>query len=202
MISAMTVESPSALDPRAARSRAAMLDAARKLLVAEGWDSITHAKVAAAAGVGRATVYRHWPTTTELRLEAASLEADSARPLHTGDLRADVIAELRGLRFALTERGLKPLLLLITERATYDEEFRKIRQQLHQRGVGPIRTVLRDAVRRGDLHENVDIDEMLSLLAGPIIFEIIMRDRPFPDRRISALADLVLTSHGYDFASH
>jgi AcrR family transcriptional regulator len=174
-----------------------MLDAARKLLVAEGWDSITHAKVAAAAGIGRATVYRHWPTTTELRIEAASLEADATRPVHTGDLRVDVIAELRGLRFALTDRGLKPLLLLITERATYDEEFRKIRQQLHQRGVGPMRAVLREAARRGDLHANVDVDEMLSLLAGPIVFEIVMRDRAFPDRRISALADMVLTAHGY-----
>jgi AcrR family transcriptional regulator len=197
MILRMTAEAPSALDPRAARSRIAMLDAARKMLVAEGWDSITHMKVAAAAGVGRATAYRHWPTTTELRLEAASLETESTRPVHTGDVRVDVIAELRGLRSALTERGLKPLLLLITERATYDEEFRKIRQQLHKRGVGPIRAVLRDAVRRGDLHTHVDVDEMLSLLAGPIIFEIVMRDRAFPDRRISALADMVLTAHGH-----
>jgi AcrR family transcriptional regulator len=174
-----------------------MLDASRKLLVTEGWDSITHAKVAAAAGVGRATVYRHWPTTIELGLEAASLEAESSRPLHTGDLRADVIAELRDLRSALTDRGLKPLLLLITQRATYDEEFRKIRQQLLQRGAGPIRALLREAVRSGELRANVDVDELLSLLAGPIIYEIVLRDRPFPDRRIASLADLILNSHGY-----
>jgi AcrR family transcriptional regulator len=174
-----------------------MLNAARRLLVTQGWDSITHAKVAAAAGVGRATAYRHWPTTMELGLEAASLEVESARPAHTGDLRTDMMAELRELRSALTDRGLKPLMLLITERATYDEEFRKVRQQLLQRGVGPLRTVLRSAARGGELHADVDVDEMLSLLAGPIIYEIVMRDRPFADRRISALADLVLASHGY-----
>jgi hypothetical protein len=60
-----------------------------------------------------------------------------------------------------------------------------------------MRAVLREAARRGDLHANVDVDEMLSLLAGPIVFEIVMRDRAFPDRRISALADMVLTAHGH-----
>ncbi len=175
-----------------------MLDAARNLLVTEGWDSITHATVAAAAGVGRATAYRHWSTTSELRLEAASLEAESSHPVHIGDLRVDVIAELRELKTALTERGLKPLLLLITERAIHDDEFRKIRQQLLQRGVGPMRTLLRDAVRGGELSDKADVDEMLSLLAGPIIYEIVMRDRSFADRRICELADLVLTSHGYE----
>jgi AcrR family transcriptional regulator len=193
----MTSESVSERDPRAVRSRSAMVDAARKLLVTEGWDSITHAKVAAAAGVGRATAYRHWPTTIELGLEAASLEAESAQPVPTGDLRADIIAELRELRSALTERGLKPLMLLITERATYDEEFRKVRQRLMQRGVGPMRALLRNAVSVGDLRANVNADEMLSMLAGPIIYEIVMRERSFPDRRILALVDLVLAAHGY-----
>ncbi len=171
-----------------------MLNAARKLLITEGWDSVTHAKVAAAAGVGRATAYRHWSTTTELALEAASLEAESARPPHTGNLRVDVIAELCELRSALTDRGLKPLMLLITERAAHDEEFRNIRKQLTKRGAGPIRSVLRDAVRRGELRKDSDVDEVISLLVGPIVYEIVMRDRTFPDRRIAALADLVLSS--------
>jgi AcrR family transcriptional regulator len=172
-----------------------MLNAARKLLITEGWDSVTHAKVSAAAGVGRATAYRHWSTTTELALEAASLDAESAHPPHTGNLQVDVIAELRELRSSLTERGLKSLMLLVTERAAHDEEFRIIRQQLTKRGTGPIRSVLRDAVRRGELRKDSDVDEMVSLLVGPIIYEIVMRDRTFPDRRIVALADLVLSSH-------
>ncbi|MGL5824445.1 MAG: TetR/AcrR family transcriptional regulator [Nocardioides sp.] len=191
----MSLKSGLGLDPRATRTRAAMVEAARVLLVTEGWDSITHAKVSAAAGVGRATAYRHWPTTTELAVEAATLEAESSQFPPTGDLRTDVVAALREFRFALTERGLKPLLLLITERATYDEEFRSVREQLHQRGVGPIRTVLGEAIRRGDLREGVEIDELLSLLAGPLIYEIVMHDRSFSDDRIAALADLVLYAH-------
>jgi AcrR family transcriptional regulator len=193
----MSSSSTKALDPRAARSRTAMLDAARRLLVNEGWDSITHARVAEAAGVGRATAYRHWPTATELALEAASLEAEESHPAKTGNLRTDLIAELRNLRTSLTDRGLKPLLLLITERATYNDEFKHVRRELHQRGVGPVRSLLRDAIRCGDLHKKADVDEMISLLAGPIMYEIVMFDRPFPDRRITSITDSVLRDNGY-----
>jgi Transcriptional regulator len=49
-----------ATDPRAARSREAILAAAFDLLAREGPGAITHQRVAQQAGVGRATVYRHW----------------------------------------------------------------------------------------------------------------------------------------------
>jgi AcrR family transcriptional regulator len=185
------------LDPRAARSKIAMLAAARRLLVTQGWDSVTHARVAEAAGVGRATVYRHWPTANALALEAASLEVEESSPPKTGDLRTDLNAELRYLCFALTHRGLKPLLLLLTERATYNVEFNQIRQQLHSRGVGPIRAVLGEAIRRKELDRNVDVDELISMLAGPIIYEIVMVNRPFSDRRIDELTDSLLRDYGY-----
>ena len=54
------------VDPRQARSRKAMLDAARELLAREGPAAVTHQRVARQAGVGRATVYRHWPRPEQL----------------------------------------------------------------------------------------------------------------------------------------
>ncbi len=46
-----------------------MLDAARELLAREGPDAVTHQRVARQAGVGRATVYRHWPRREQLVLD-------------------------------------------------------------------------------------------------------------------------------------
>ncbi|GIE76475.1 TetR family transcriptional regulator [Actinoplanes philippinensis] len=54
------------LDPRAARSRARIVDAAVALMSESGPESLTFAVVAERAGVGRATVYRHWPTVDAL----------------------------------------------------------------------------------------------------------------------------------------
>jgi hypothetical protein len=87
--------------------------------------------------------------------------------------------------------------LLITERATYDVEFKHVRHQLHQRGVGPVRALLREAIRHGELDKKANVDEMISLLAGPIMYEVVMFDRPFPDRRIVSLTDGILRDHGY-----
>src|SRR2546428_5663747 len=55
-----------ATDPRAARSREAILAAAYDLLAREGPGAITHQRVAQQAGVGRATVYRHWAAPQDL----------------------------------------------------------------------------------------------------------------------------------------
>ena len=54
-----------ATDPRAARSREAILAAAFDLLAREGPGAITHQRVAQ-RGVGRATVYRHWAAPEDL----------------------------------------------------------------------------------------------------------------------------------------
>src|SRR6266705_779576 len=55
-----------ATDPRAARSREAILAAAYDLLAREGPGAITHQRVAQQAGVGRATIYRHWADPEDL----------------------------------------------------------------------------------------------------------------------------------------
>jgi AcrR family transcriptional regulator len=52
---------PLHVDPRVVRTRLAVLEAATMLLRTEGPGAVTHARVAEAAGVGRATIYRHWP---------------------------------------------------------------------------------------------------------------------------------------------
>ena len=53
-------------DPRAVRSHALIVNAARVLMSENGPESVTFAAVAGRAGVGRATVYRHWPTVDAL----------------------------------------------------------------------------------------------------------------------------------------
>jgi AcrR family transcriptional regulator len=179
-------------DPRAAKSRIAMLEAARSLLAAEGWDAITHARVAATAGVGRATAYRHWSTVNEMALEAASMEIESVSTQLTGHLRTDLVAELVSLRTSLVDRGVKRLMVLVMERAIHDAEFRAIRHQLNERGGASLRNLLQEAVGRGDLAPDVDLEELASELVGPIIYEVVLHDKTVSDERLVRLVDSVL----------
>ena len=50
----------SAKDPRAERTRAALADAFSRLLLSQGYDALTPASIAAAAGVARSTFYAHY----------------------------------------------------------------------------------------------------------------------------------------------
>src|SRR5690242_3793993 len=85
-------------DARVARTRTDVARAALDVLRTEGFDEVTHAKVAESAGYSKTTLYAHWPT--RLDLVRLALDALGEMPHHpvSGDLRADLIGELTVFR--------------------------------------------------------------------------------------------------------
>ena len=53
-------------DARVVRTRNDVSRAALHVLTEQGWDAVTHAHLARTAGYSRATLYKHWPTRTDL----------------------------------------------------------------------------------------------------------------------------------------
>lgn len=88
--------------PRDASLDQAILDATRDILVKEGWQAVSMARVAREAGVGKATVYRRWGSKAELVM-AATLEPMSV--LEEGD---DLAGLLRLLIDATTREFARP----------------------------------------------------------------------------------------------
>jgi AcrR family transcriptional regulator len=61
-------------------------------------------EVAARAGVGKATVYRRWPTRGALALDAFLVEFQAQLPVRdTGALRGDLVAAMRAWVRAVTK---------------------------------------------------------------------------------------------------
>src|SRR5262245_54231629 len=82
--------------PRDARNDQAILDATLSILRERGYGALTIDGVAAAAGVGRPTVYRRWPSKPALVVAAHVQSARLALPVvDTGSLRGDLIAVQR-----------------------------------------------------------------------------------------------------------
>lgn len=73
------------------RSLSKILDAARDVLSAQGYPALTIEAVAAAAGVGKSTIYRWWPSKEALVADAL---AEIFRAEEIPDL-GDTHAELR-----------------------------------------------------------------------------------------------------------
>jgi AcrR family transcriptional regulator len=74
----------------AAATRAALLEAARKLMAEHGVEGTSTRDVAAAAGVNQALVYRYFGSKEKLFIEAASTASDSADDIITNTPLADL----------------------------------------------------------------------------------------------------------------
>ncbi|WP_225993073.1 TetR-like C-terminal domain-containing protein [Actinomadura rudentiformis] len=182
-------------DPRAERSRAAALAAARELLAEQGWAAVTHVAVAGRSGVGRTTLYRHWPDSSALLRDAITLEISTFHRPPTGVLRDDLIRELDGIRemFSdpMTDRGLRA----IFERAAVDPEFARLRDALFLQGSSVIRAILDAARARGELPSDLDEDLAVAQLGGPVLFRQLASDRPLTADQVTRLVDGFLAAY-------
>lgn len=175
-------------DPRVARTRAAVRAAVRSLVQQSGFEAVTHQRVAEAAGVGRASVYRHWPDRVDLLVDALVETApESSPPPSSGDLATDLARELHRLQRILNDSPFVPQLLTLLGRAEWDPPLRDLKRRLLSRGIGGLRQALEDAAARGDLASRPDIDDAIARLAGPLFYRRLLADRTIDDAFVSSV---------------
>jgi len=157
--------------PRSERADQAILEAALQLLVAQGYDGMSMEGVAVAAGVGKPTIYRRYPSKRELVIAAVSAFAASMPSApDTGNVRVDLLRYLEptfgvfqsGLGFAL----LGALLAREREDPALIELFRQRIVQPRMRVVGRI---LRRGIKRSELRADAPIEAAVHMLAGAIL---------------------------------
>jgi AcrR family transcriptional regulator len=95
---------------RNTRAQAAILEATRNLIGSIGYDRMSIEGIAAAAGVGKQTIYRWWPSKAAGRLGRVGTRG--ARTPHlpnTGDLAADLKTELKSASDLSNDPGFGPV---------------------------------------------------------------------------------------------
>ena len=179
-------------DPRVVRSRHAALSAVRDILAEQGWTGVTHVAVAARSGVGRTTLYRHWPDVASLIHDAVDERIGQARSARTGELRADLVSELNGLRSLLHDRASEHTMRAVLERAPFDPAFASLKKTLYQSGSSGFRKILQAAVKAGDVPPDVDISFTIDQLAGPLIYRRLLAGMNIDESYVEAVVDSVL----------
>jgi AcrR family transcriptional regulator len=188
---------PEDLDPRVARTRDAVLTAVRTLVRRDGVEAVTHQRVAVEAGIGRATVYRHWPDRTHLLLDALAEPDDPESWTGSGDLRADLTRELGRLQRILSASPFVPELAALIGRAEWQPELRELEQQLLAHGTAGLRRSLQQAVERGELPEELALDGALAQLAGPLFYRRMLAHEPIADTFVDAVITSFVQAHGH-----
>lgn len=174
-------------DARVARTRADVSRAALQVLIEEGCEALTHAHVAEIAGYSKTTLYTHWPSRLDLIMLALDALGEMPHQERSGDLRADVIGELRVFRQAVVDLRLDHILSVMAQWASVDEMAR-VRDRINSDGQRPLRVML--AEKLGD----AQLEAAVSMLTGVVACPTLMFGTLPDDAVIEAAVDLVLTA--------
>jgi AcrR family transcriptional regulator len=156
--------------PRSERADRAIIDAALSLYAETGPGGLCIEKVAARAGVGKATIYRRWPGKEDLLLDAiAALQVPLPQPAGRS-VREDLVTLLGAICEALADpRRAREFALLLGEGAKYPRLMARYVETVLEPRREVIRSVLRRGVATGELRASVDIDAALFMLTGAVL---------------------------------
>ena len=136
------------------------------ILKKEGISNLTIEGVASKAGVGKATIYRWWPSRTSLVLEA--MENLPELPAPNGEsLEEDLRTVLQALAKLLATTPLQGVLahLGAVQHGATDPE---VQRYLDQRMV-VTHEIFRRAIERGDLPADSDVEALMYIPTGAIM---------------------------------
>lgn len=162
--------------PRAARSRVAIRAATRELLAAGGAGSVTHQRVAEAAGVGRATVYRHFPTVTDL-VEDAFL-AEGIPPLEvdvTGSAQEILRAAMDELVGELLDPGSLAVITTVLDQARVPGSARQLRDDYVGSLLEQLTALLSRISPPSANPSHLTTEQIFDLLVGPVLAQVLLR---------------------------
>lgn len=149
-----------------------VLQAARSVFAASGYERATTAEIALAAGVSEATVFAYFGSKRQLCLEVIRRWYDEI----SGELEREV-PTLPGLRVRMqfvVRRHLQHLMgdgvglcaLILGEGRTVDHAFSEAIAGFKRRYVAPLVDALKEAQRAGELREDVPVRLMRDMVFG------------------------------------
>ena len=180
-------------DPRIARSKDVILRGALEELAEVGYGAFTIESVAARAGVGKSTIYRHWKG--KLPLIADALESLNVQPAPTvvaPSARERVVQLVQHVAAAMAGSIFSACLPALVDAAERDAEVRAFHHGYARLRRRTLVAAIRDGVAAGEFAPDVDADLAAGALVGPIFYGRLVSGEGFAPERVPALVELVL----------
>lgn len=184
------------IDARVTRTRATVLEAATRLLFEEGWNVVTHVRVAAKSGVARATIYRHWPTVEDLLAEVilSHPSPNPGGPL-TGDTRADLSRELNTFVAQLQKSKLHEIIVTAMERAAAGHpRMQEMHKAITRISRKPVWKVVSAGIAAGELNPNLNEARGAAHTLGPVLYLRLICGKRVDRRDVATIVDTFLYS--------
>jgi len=173
--------------PRSREAEDAILEATMLILAEEGYGGLTTAKIAARARASKSTIYRRWPSKEHLVLAAF----DRSPPLEaraSGNLAHDLLDIVQQFVRLLRETPLGGALAALAAERAHNPSLAAAFDPWLTRRRQPTRQILENALVRGELPADLDIELALDLIWGPLLLRLV-----FPQAAVTpqAMTDLL-----------
>lgn len=190
-----TARSGRPADPRIERSRQVILCAALQELGEAGYGAFTIESVAARAGVGKSTIYRHWPGKIALITDAFEAAHQHAAPPVSGLTAREALKRLLShvAQVVMDPAFTAPIPALI-EGAEHDPHLREFRHRYSELRRQSLASLISQGVADGEFRAPADPELAVQALLGPIFYQRLLTSEPFDPGRASELITLVLGS--------
>lgn len=178
--------------PRRADADGAILAATLEQLTDAGVAGLSMALVAERAGVGKATIYRRWPSKEALVLEALRTATAPIPVPSESTLRDDLIAYTGELvdRFR-AGRGSDVLPHLVAA-SCHDDDLRASLDDYTRSRQTTLRLLFARGIERGELPADTDVDLAVEAILGPIFYRHLLSGEPVDRTLARRLVDRVL----------
>ncbi|EXU62797.1 TetR family transcriptional regulator [Streptomyces sp. PRh5] len=159
-------------------------------LATVGYGRMSIERVARRAGVGKAAIYRRWRSKLPIVLEVVSALAIQGLPTpDTGSLQGDIKVLLEATARVLWHPMAAQIIPdLFAESARNPDMAQALQAAVRdsQRGIADV--VIRNAVNRGELSADTDVDLALDLASGPLYWRLSTMRSPLPEGYLDGLA--------------
>jgi AcrR family transcriptional regulator len=156
------------------RAHSKVLDTATSLFAERGIDATSVDAIAAASGVSKATIYKHWADKDALCLDVlmhVHLLDEGPPEIDSGDLKADLKKFLRYEPSRQKAEVLQRLTPHLVAYAAKNEQFgRAWKTRVMDRARTGLKTLLRRGMNRGIFPAVLDEELGVALLLGPMMY--------------------------------
>ncbi|MDX1649476.1 MAG: TetR/AcrR family transcriptional regulator [Myxococcota bacterium] len=177
--------------PRSEEAHQAILQATLELLSEVGYSALTVEGVATRAGVGKATIYRRWPSKLPLVVEAFG-QLPGFEDVDTGSLEGDLKAMLRSYLELFHKSPLPAVLPSLAGERASNPELAQLFGPVMRGRREPLMRVLERGRDRGELPADLDLGLASELLVGPIAVRLFFTGRSLHPDLVDPIVDLAL----------
>ncbi|MEU9990148.1 TetR/AcrR family transcriptional regulator [Streptomyces sp. NPDC007971] len=163
-----------------------------ELLTAQGYDGLTVEGVAQHSGVNKTTLYRWWPSKSELLRDALLNSGMLSLDLpDSGSLKGDLSDLATQLQALLDEPRTSAVVEAALVGAVRHQAMRELVTHFLEDRLGRHQPIFARAVERGELPADFDPALLVDAMAGALWIRLLVRRKPaesdFTDRLISML---------------